>query len=439
MACKWDKDPSRTRRQRLGFLRSGLDRLALKQVGDPRKYVMTVGILGVLRAALAGLLLGKRGLADVERMTEEMEEAACALLRIRGRLPDTTLRDVLTRVDPNDVRRVLHKQVRDAKRRKQFVYDLPVRAWAMDGKATATKVFGDAANPHNVAQRQGGHAVVRTVTTCEVSTTVQPCIDAYPVPADANEMSTYQDALRALIAAYGHDGADVVMYDAGACGRDNADFTIAEKLDYIFCLTGHQPTMMGEALRVLGDERLGKPMAEAVDVVNGKVLTRKLWLTGRLEGMHEWDHLRTVIRVDVDLLDKTTGEIKHGTHWYVSSLAPERMTAAQWMDLLRRRWGVEDSCHWTFDVAFKEDDHPWITEPVGMLVVMMLRRIAYNLLAFYRNHTLRAEGKRAMPWRVLMESLEHAVHKVTRALIENLRPRRPLREPRLTPARASGI
>jgi len=160
---------------------------------------------------------------------------------------------------------------------------------------------------------------------------------------------------------------------------------------------------------------------------------------------------------------KTTGEIAHGTRSYVSNLAPERMTATQGMDLLRPRWGVEEGprhrsepttgrrgpgartarvageCHWTFDVAFKEDDHPWITEPVGMLAVRMLRRIAYNLLAFYRNPTLRAEGKRAMPGRVFMESLEHAVHKASRTLIENLRPRWPLREPRLTAASAHGI
>jgi len=68
-----------------------------------------------------------------------------------------------------------------------------------------------------------------------------------------------------------------------------------------------------------------------------------------------------------------------------------------------------------------------------------VRAASDHLLASYRNHTLRAEGKHGMPWRHLMESLGSAVHKVNRALIENLRQRRPLRGQTRTVASASGI
>ncbi len=43
----------------------------------------------------------------------------------------------------------------------------------------------------------------------------------------------------------------------------------------------------------------------------------------------------------------------------------------------------------------REDEHPWIeTDPQGMLVVMLLRRMGYSLLTPYRYVTLRSEEHR---------------------------------------------
>jgi hypothetical protein len=45
-----------------------------------------------------------------------------------------------------------------------------------------------------------------------------------------------------------------------------------------------------------------------------------------------------------------------------------------------------------------------------MLVVMLLRRMAYNLLTLYRSVTLRAADKRAIPWRDLMRQIYNLLH-----------------------------
>jgi len=58
--------------------------------------------------------------------------------------------------------------------------------------------------------------------------------------------------------------------------------------------------------------------------------------------------------------------------------------------------------HNTFDTAFKEDDRPWIeADANGMLVVLLVRRIAYTF-ALFRSVTLGSERNQAMRWKDLL-------------------------------------
>jgi len=79
-----------------------------------------------------------------------------------------------------------------------------------------------------------------------------------------------------------------------------------------------------------------------------------------------------------------------------------RLTADHWLLVARRHWGVETS-HQILDNAFEEDDHPWIEAcPRAALVVAILRRIAYTMLALFRSVTQRSDERRATPWETLM-------------------------------------
>jgi len=82
-------------------------------------------------------------------------------------------------------------------------------------------------------------------------------------------------------------------------------------------------------------------------------------------------------------------------------MATDRLTAAQWLLLIRRRWAVKNKYLSTFDTIFREDKRPWVMLPQGMVVVMLLRRIAYNLLTLFRSVTLRAE-RGTRPWKTLL-------------------------------------
>ena len=137
-------------------------------------------------------------------------------------------------------------------------------------------------------------------------------------------------------------------------------------------------------------------------------MRRNLHITRQMEG-YCWEHLRTVLRVQSQTWDH--GElIKSEDRYFVCSLAADRLSNTQWLQLVRRYWMVENGPHYTLDVALHEDDHPWIeADPHGALVLALLRRVAYNLLALFRNVTLRSESSRMMPWRQLIGELRQAL------------------------------
>ena len=93
----------------------------------------------------------------------------------------------------------------------------------------------------------------------------------------------------------------------------------------------------------------------------------------------------------------------------VSSLPRSRLTAEQWLLVLRRHWGLE-TAHQILDSAFEEDDHPWIeSSPRAALVVATLRRIAYTILTLFRSVTQRSDLQRAVPWKALMRDVLFAL------------------------------
>ncbi len=88
--------------------------------------------------------------------------------------------------------------------------------------------------------------------------------------------------------------------------------------------------------------------------------------------------------------------------------------------LVRSHWGVESSHH-TLDTTFAEGDRPWIeADPQGMLAVLLLRRIAYTVLALFRAASRSDEG-RAIRWRGLLTRVRDTLVAATEDQLANLR------------------
>jgi len=414
---------ARLTRRIVGLLSARLPDLDLQDMPDrrdPRRVAWPM--ITVLRALIVTLAASCTSLQQAEALTEEMSPTMRRKLGIHRRIPDTTMRTIASGLEPDDVRQRLHQQIRAAARRKALLPDrLPFNVAMLDGKATALPSCDD-----HFAQRQSNDSrligLLRTMTCSLVTTAAQPCIDAIPIPAGTNEMGHFRFCVDQIVAAYGSiDLFRMVAADAGNCCESNARHVRDIGLHYLFGLKDNQPTLAAEACRLLG--HLDQPVASSDDRKgNSHRVVRRLFVTEQMAGFG-WDHLRTVLRVE-------SRTYEHGLvvacedRYFVCSLPASRLSPAQWLRVVRLMWGVENAVHCTLDKTMREDEHPWIqADPKAALVIALLRRIAYNLLALFRSVTLRSERSHSTAWKLLMRWVELALLTATQDDVARLRVR----------------
>lgn len=407
------------------MLAKRLGEARLDEIDDPRDARgRRWALSALLSGALSGLMAGCRSLKAVEELTDELTLPVRRKLGINRRIPDTTLRDTLSMLEPDALRPALHASVRAARRRKALDADgLPFGVVALDGKATVVPACDDLfAQRQTAAEDAAVVGAVRTVTATLVSASARPVVDVTSIPASTNEMGIFERALDALMATYCRsDLFRLVTYDAGACSVDNAEAVRKHGLHYLFGLKASQPTLYKEAALWLGGRLADQADATTFDVHGDTTVVRRLHVGEAITAPEGWDHVRSVLRVEMETFDARGTSINVDNRYFISSLPRSRLTNDQWLLLVRRHWGVETS-HQILDVAFEEDDHPWIEHnPRATVVVMLLRRIAYTLLALWRGVTLRSDEQRNRPWRKVMRDIELAVIKATAAELTGLR------------------
>lgn len=423
---------SRSLRRVAGMLMARTRELRLDEVHDVRKGQGKRWSLPVmLTTLLMGIMAGCRSLADLETLTSELTRAMRRRLRVPRRVPDTTLRQVACKVDPGQIRAVLHRQTRAGYRRKALMPErMPFGILALDGKTTMLPSVDD-----HYAQRQTQEGArisgaLRTMTCTLVTARAKPCVDAIPIPAVTNEMGHFLHCVRQLQEAYGSmDLFRMVSTDAGSCSEENGRGVREMSLHYLFGRKGTQPTLLTEAQRILGDLPVEAAAARTTDDLGaGVVEERALFMTEQMAGFDGWTHLKTTLRVM--RVRRRGNQVQFAEdRYFVSSLPACRLQASQWLRAIRMHWAVENNCHWTLDAIFREDDYPWIeSDPKGALVLSLLRRVAYNMLALYRSVTLRSEQERAGPWRSLVRRVEKVLTMADELQLEGLR-QRPLSAP----------
>jgi hypothetical protein len=405
-------------RRIFGMLTKRLDEAVFDQVEDRRddrgkRWPLT----SLLRAVVGAMISGSQSLSDVEALTERLSRPVRGLLGVRRRLPDTTLRSGLCGVEPWQVVPALHAVVRRAQRRKSLEpSELPFGVVSLDGKAFSIPAADDwYAQRQTQGEGKPLMGVVRSITATLTSSAARPIIDVTPVPAFTNEMGAFETALDSVCGAY-NGLFQLVTYDAGACSAHNAALVRARDKHYLFGLTASQPTLLEEAQRWLGSRDATEADATSEDLERGCKVIRRIFLGDAIAAPDGWQHLRTVLRIQTQVFDATTGEEKSKDDRYlISSLSKSRLTLRNWLLVSRRHWGVETS-HQILDTTFAEDDHPWIeSHPRAALVVSILRRIAYTLLALFRSVTQRSEQRRAVPWKALMTDCFFALVSTTAA------------------------
>ena len=190
---------------------------------------------------------------------------------------------------------------------------------------------------------------------------------------------------------------------------------------YLMQLSDDRRDLTASAIRLLGHRGPDEAEAMSTDKVGSAVVVRRLWIDA-LDDVDGWPHLERVIRVQSERMEN--GEVTVEDRYYATNYGAAALTPKLWLALVRAHWRVENNCHWVWDAIFREDDRPWVLDPKGMVVIMVLRRIAYNLLALYGGVTVRGKRQRATPWPTLLRWFYVALIRATASTVHNLRKRK---------------
>jgi DDE_Tnp_1-associated len=163
---------ARMNRRFFSMLSKRLDELGLNEIDDARDDRGKRWRLGtLLRATLGAMVAGAKSLAKVEELSERLSQPTRRLLGVQRRLPDTTLRNALCTIEPDQVKKPLHCLVRKAHRRKALEpNELPFGVVSLDGPVADAHDRSICRPDHHHGAR-----VARPKTT-------SPSLNPHPIP-----------------------------------------------------------------------------------------------------------------------------------------------------------------------------------------------------------------------------------------------------------------
>jgi predicted transposase YbfD/YdcC len=359
-------------------------------------------------AAFAGMLTAARSLRAVEDLTELMAGMGQRGFGFRRRVPDSTLEPVIRQLEPEQLRERLRAQVHSLQRSKALQErSLPLGLVAVDGKC----LWSGTEPVHPACQRlqetgRPATYLLRTLRASLISSPTKVCLDQAEIPAATNERGAFDAFWKALVTAYGRtDLFEAVSLDAGfACKKLCTDID-ADGYGYIVGLKDNQPELIREAqahfearLAPLGGAAGEPPEAETGwERYQGRRIKRQLWRTKELAGWHGWDHLRQVWLIR-QLTEHADGWVKAEYRLFVTNLVWGRLTGSEILTVVRAHWEIENCLNWTTDVQWGEDQRAWCYQGNALLVLGLLRLMAFNVLQVLFKRHLKAKRYRELRW-----------------------------------------
>jgi len=173
----------------------------------------------------------------------------------------------------------------------------------------------------------------------------------------SNEITAIPELLKLVDVSGG-----VVTIDAMGCQKEIARAVVAAKGDYVLALKGNQGTLhqavVDHVLRRWDDDFAGDVVGrrQTDETGHGRRESRtyiQLEAPKDLPGLKAWRGLKSIGVVISEVV--RDGKVADEVRYYISSLAVEP-DAKAFANAVRSHWGVENGCHWTLDVTFREDE-----------------------------------------------------------------------------------
>jgi predicted transposase YbfD/YdcC len=187
----------------------------------------------------------------------------------------------------------------------------------------------------------------------------------------------------------------IVTIDAMGCQKMISDKIIDNGADYVLAVKGNQGNLYEDIKLFFEDAQnsnfldISHQYYEEVDGGHGRVDIRRYWTVADIDWLEEKDKWKGLNIIGMAQTETHTGEkITLENRYFISSIAND---AEKFGNAVRDHWTIENSCHWTLDIAFREDD---CRKRKGHSAANFsrIRRMALNLL---KNDTTIKRGVKA--------------------------------------------
>lgn len=350
-----------------------------RELPDPRLgRLCRHELLDIIGIAICAVLCGQHTWTDIASYGQDHQAWLRTFLRLPNGVPShDTFRYVFTRLDPAAFQRCFGSWIA-----------------ALSAATGLPHIAIDGKTQRGSLDRSHGQAPLHLVSAWASANHVT--LGQVAVADKSNEIT----AIPRLLEVVDVSGA-VVTIDALGCQKEIAAKVRDEGADYVLAVKDNQPRLLADIQEAvtahLDGPRGGDPACqlETLDFGHGRQEVRTYLLLTDLSGIRDRALWRDLHGICFAVNERTVaGETSVEARYYIGSL---RGSVADYAQVIRDHWGIENNCHWVLDVLFREDGSRARAEH-GAENLAWLRRMAVSLL---KNDTtcgrsLRAKSAKAL-------------------------------------------
>lgn len=311
---------------------------------DPRSEVnLQHPLISVVVISLMAILAGAAGPTAIARWAALKSDELLSLLPLPNGIPKKDVyRRVLCSLKPAAFQVCFANWLQSLRADAAVASGVDQPVLAVDGKTLRRS--------HNRSQELGAlHSV--SIWATEFGLT----LGQVATDAKSNEITAIPEVLKLV----NIEGA-IITIDAMGTQKAIAAQIVESKADYLFGLKGNQGKLY-EAVMDYVEQQMENDFAdvparrhETNEKGHGREETRtyiQLPAPKTLPGFALWKGLLTIGIVIHQCL--RNGQETHEVRYYISSLA---LGVQRFAHAIRSHWGIENTCHWSLDVTYREDE-----------------------------------------------------------------------------------
>jgi predicted transposase YbfD/YdcC len=326
--------------------RIGLDEIVgyFEDLEDPRSTInLQHPLVSVVVIALMGVLAGAGGPTAIATWAALKKDFLVEVLDLPNGIPrKDVFRRVLTLLKPGTFQACFVSWLQSLRAKAAAATGVTQPVYAVDGKT--------ARRSHDHKKGLGAlHSVTVWASEFGLSLGQVACAEK------SNEITAIPELLR-LVDIKGA----IITIDAMGTQKAIAAQIVDLKADYVLALKGNQETLQQAVIDHV-DEQSKNDFADAQarrhitqEKGHGREEIRsyiQMPVPETLRGLELWKGLKSIGMAT--LVCVRDGKETTETRYFISSLA---VSVKQFAHAVRSHWGIENSCHWSLDVTYREDE-----------------------------------------------------------------------------------